>query len=94
MSKFRESELTKNLKNFEMKNNIEIKLERGLEGKIILKDATVKFDEEYGFINIKSEDTEFKINTTLVDEYQKNNDEILIYVESIIFKIKKYEEEI
>ncbi len=94
MSKFRESELTKNLKNFEMKNNIEIKLERGLEGKIILKDATVKFDEECGFINIKSEDTEFKINTTLVDEYQKNNDEILIYVESIIFKIKKYEEEI
>ena len=88
MPKFRESELTQNLKNFETKTKIELKIERGFDGKIILEDATVKYDAEYGFINIESKNAKFKINTTLVEEYQNNNDEIAIYMESMILKIK------
>lgn len=88
MPKFRESELTQNLKNFEAKTKIEIKFERGFDGNIILEDAIVKYDQEYGFINIEGKNVKFKINTTLVEEYQNNNDEIAIYMESMILKIK------
>ena len=88
MSKFREKELSENLKKFERKTKVELGFERGLEGNMILEEATVTYDEEYGFIYIKSKEAEFKINTTLVDNYEKNNTEISIYVESIVLKIR------
>ena len=88
MAKFRESELTNYLKDFENKTKIELKFERGLEGKMILEEGTVKYDRDFGFINIKGKQAEFRINTTLVDVYEKNDDEISIYIESIVLKIK------
>ena len=89
MTKFRESDLTENLKNFETETKTEIKFERGLDGRMILEDATIKYDADVGFINIQSKNAELKINTTLVDEYKKNNDEIIINLENIMVKMRK-----
>ena len=89
MSKFREIDLAKNLKKFENNTNIELLFEKGLNGKIILEKATIKYDEQYGFINIEGKNVEFKINTTLVEKYENNNDQIEINMESILLKIKK-----
>lgn len=89
MSKFREIDLAKNLKKFENNTNIELLFEKGLNGKIILEKATIKYDEQYGFINIEGKNAEFKINTTLVEKYENNNDQIEINMESILLKIKK-----
>ena len=50
MAKFNENELTEKLKEYESKGNIRLKLERGLDGKIELEDATVIYDEKTGFI--------------------------------------------
>ena len=52
MAKFNENELTEKLKEYENKGNIRLKLERGLDGKIELEDATVIYDEKTGFIKI------------------------------------------
>ena len=53
MAKFNENELTEKLKEYENKGNIRLKLERGLDGKIELEDATVIYDEKTGFIKKK-----------------------------------------
>ncbi len=87
MAKFRENDLTNILKNFKNKTKIQLKFECGLEGKMILEDATVIYDRDFGFINIKGKEAEFRINTTLVHAYEKNDNEISIYLESIILKI-------
>ena len=89
MSKFREIDLAKNLKKFENNTNIELLFEKGLNGKIILEKATVKYDNQYGFINIEGKNVEFKVNTTLVEKYENNNDQIEINMESILLKIRR-----
>ena len=43
MSKFKESELSENLKEYQDKCNIEIEFEKSLNGKINLEDATVEY---------------------------------------------------
>ena len=89
MAKFKESELTENLKEFQNKSTIELEFEKSIEGKLKLEETTVKYDEKRGFINIKSKDSSFKVNTTLVYGYEKIKGEISIDLESILLRIKK-----
>lgn len=89
MAKFKESELTENLKEFENKSTIELEFEKSVEGKIKLEEATVKFDDKKGYIHIDSKDSNFKINTTLVFGYEKIENEIDIDLESLLLKIRK-----
>ncbi len=89
MAKFKESELTENLKEFQNKTTIELEFEKSIEGKLKLEETTVKYDEKRGFINIKSKDSSFKVNTTLVYGYEKIKGEISIDLESILLRIKK-----
>ena len=61
MSRFKEKDLSEMLKEFDNKSMIEIKLENSLSGSILLKDATIKYDEKLGFINIEGKNTKLKI---------------------------------
>lgn len=89
MAKFRENELTENLKEFEKETTIELIFEKSIEGKMILENATVKYDDKIGYIYLKSKNGDFKINTTLVYGYEKIKDEIDIDLETTLLKIKK-----
>ena len=89
MAKFKEKELTKNLKEFENKSTLELEFEKSVDGKIRLEEATVKFDDKKGYIYIESKNCNFKINTTLVFGYEKVKDEIDIDLDTILLKIKK-----
>ena len=89
MEKFKESELTKNLQPFQEKTTIELEFEKSINGKLILEDTTVNYDYKNGFINIESKNGNFKINTTLVYGYGKENKEIYIDLESLLIKLKK-----
>lgn len=88
MSKFRENDLNEILKDFKEKRTIEIEFERSLDGTITLEDADISYDSKYGFININSKSGSFKINTTLVYAYEKELNEIVIDLETLIIKIK------
>lgn len=90
MAKFKESELTENLKEFQNASTIELEFEKSVEGKIKLEDTTIKYDEKKGFVNIESKDSIFRINTALVYGYEKTKGVIYIDLESILLKIKKY----
>ncbi len=89
MSKFKESELSENLKEFQNKCNIEIELEKSIIGKLKLEDATIIYNSKNGFINIESEKIKFKVNTTLVYKYEKIRDIIYIDLDYITLKIRK-----
>ena len=92
MAKFKESDLSENLKEFENKTTIEIEFEKSIDGKVKLEEATIKYDEKRGFINIENKDSNFKINTTLVYGYLKTEEEIQIDLETILLKIKRRRE--
>ena len=77
MAKFNENELTEKLKEYENKGNITLELERGLDGKIELEDATVIYDEKAGFIKISGKNCEIEINTTMVCKYEENGKYLL-----------------
>jgi len=85
MAKFNENELTEKLKEYESKGNIRLKLERGLDGKIELEDATVIYDEKTGFIKISGKNCEI----TMVCKYEENGNEIKIDLEEIMLKLIK-----
>ena len=89
MSKFKEYELIQKLHEFQNPTNIELEFEKDMDGKIILENATAKYDSKLGFINIESKNVKFKINTTLVYGYEIINDVIQISLESLVLKIKK-----
>lgn len=89
MAKFKESELTENLKGFQNNTTIELEFEKSIDGKIKLQEANIKYDHKRGYINIESRESNFKINTTLVYGYEKIEDEIHIDLESILLRIKK-----
>lgn len=89
MSRFKEKDLNEMLKEFDNKSMIEIKLENSLSGSILLKDATIKYDEKLGFINIEGKNTELKINTTLVYSYEIKNSIIKIELDYLMVYIKK-----
>ncbi len=89
MSRIREKDLTETLKEFDNKSNFEIEFENDLTGYIILKNVTIKYDGQTGFINIVGNDINLKINTTLVYMYEKNKNGIKIELESLIINIKK-----
>ena len=88
MEKFREQELDERLKFFENKADFEIELERSITAKMKLKNASICYDHETGFINIVSEDGIFKVNTTLVYKYETLEDGIKIDLETVVMKIK------
>ena len=89
MSRFREKDLPEILKEFQNKCNVELEFENNLSGNVILKDVTIKYYEEIGFINIEGKDTDLKINTTLVYFYEKDNNIIKIELETLVMYIKK-----
>lgn len=89
MAKFKESELTENLQEFEKETTIELEFEKSIDGKIKLENATVKYDKKTGYLTIQSDNNNFRINTTLVYGYEKINDEVDIDLETILLKIKK-----
>ena len=89
MAKFSEKELTEILKDFENKTDLELEFENALDGKVLLSNAKVEYDEKYGYIYITSDRGTFKINTTLVFEYEKLDDEIDINLDTLILKIRK-----
>ena len=89
MSRFKEKDLNEMLKEFDNKSMIEIKLENSLSGSILLKDATIKYDEKLGFINIEGKNTKLKINTTLVYSYEIKNSIIKIELDYLMVYIKK-----
>lgn len=88
MTKFRENELNEMLKDFKDKN-IELEFEKGIEGKIKLEKAVLEYDYQTGFINIKSDNGELEVNTTMVCSYEKVENEVRIDLETILLKIKK-----
>ena len=88
MAKFKESELTEKLQEFKNKSNIELEFEKGIEGKVKLEEATIKYDGKYGYIIIESKNCKLKINTTLVTGYEKIKDEIHIDLETLLLKFK------
>ena len=89
MPKIKEKELADVLKEYNNKSNFEIEFENDLTGYIILKNVTIKYDGQTGFINIVGNDINLKINTTLVYTYEKNKNGIKIELESLIINIKK-----
>lgn len=91
MAKFKESELTENLKEFQNKGNIELEFEKSINGKIKIEDATVIYNNKTGFINIESEKAKFKVNTTLVYKYEKIRETIYIDLEMLLIKLRKIE---
>ena len=74
MKKFKEFDLNENLQEFQEKTTIELNFERSIDGRFKLEDATIKYDEKKGFINIDSKNGNIKINTTLVYSYGKENE--------------------
>ena len=89
MAKFRESELTEILQEFQKNDTIELEFEKSITGKMKLEEANVNYDGKYGFINIKSKNSTFQINTTLVCGYEKIDDEINIDLETLLLKFRK-----
>ena len=89
MTKFGEKELIKNLKDFEENSKMELEFEKSINGKIILEQAKIEYDEKYGFINIVNNNSSFKINTTLVFGYERVEDEIFIDLDSLLLKLRK-----
>ena len=73
-----------------VKDNKQVSImEKSIDGKVKLEEATIKYDEKRGFINIENKDSNFKINTTLVYGYLKTEEEIQIDLETILLKIKR-----
>ena len=89
MAKFKESELSEKLKEFQEKCDIEIEFEKSISGKLKLEDAIIVYNNKNGFINIESEKTKFKINTTLVYRYEKVKEIVYIDLDNLMIKIKK-----
>lgn len=64
MIQLREKNLRKILEYFKNKDII-LEFNDGIIGKIEVKNAIIEYDE-YGFINIKNEKIDLKVNTTLL----------------------------
>ena len=64
MTQLKERKLRKILEYFKNKDII-LEFNDGIIGKIEVKNAIIEFDE-YGFINIKNEKIDLKVNTTLL----------------------------
>ena len=64
MTQLKERKLSEILEYFKNKDII-LEFNDGIIGKIEVKNAIIEFDE-YGFINIKNEKIDLKVNTTLL----------------------------
>lgn len=89
MARFKENELNEKLKEFQKADKIEIEFEKSIDGKLVLEGATIEYDYNTGFINIKSKIGTLKINTALVYRYEMINNEIQITLEDMVIKIGK-----
>ena len=68
-----ERDLKDALKDFKNKD-ILIELNDGIEGNICIKDATVMYDEENGYINIIGKNHKLRVNVTVLYRYQISED--------------------
>ena len=89
MAKFNENELTERLKEYENQSKINLEFERGIDGKIEIEEAKIKYNEQTGFIEIIGKQCDIQINTTMVCGYEKTENEIKIDLEEIMLKISK-----
>lgn len=87
MIKFKESELTENLQHFK-DTDIVIEFEQSLVGDIQIQNATIKYNKYDGFIYINSNVCKLKINTTLVNSYEKDDNYVYIKLDALNIKIK------
>ena len=90
MEKFTERELNDILQQFNGKNVIEIEFEKAFDGKMVLQDSKIEFDQKNGFINIDSKEGKFTINVTLIYNYYKKENEIQIDLDTLLIKIKMF----
>ena len=89
MKRIRESELEKNLKEFQ-NTNLQIEFENEVSGKIVAENGTVNFNREDGYIYINYDKGTLKINTTLVTGYEVEEKLVSIHFETLIIKIKRF----
>lgn len=89
MTKFKESELSENLKFLKNKGKLKLEFEDGIDGKMELDNVTVEYDYKRGFIKIKGEACDLDINTTLICGYEKDEDGVVIRLEAIGLKMKR-----
>ena len=88
MKKFKERELPEKLQEFQEKKVVEIEFDKSISGKLRLEETIIAYDSKNGYINIKSKNGNFTINTTLVYGYGIEDETIYIDLESLLIKIK------
>ncbi len=88
MAKFSEKELPKKLEKYKKVDLLEIVFSRGIDGNIVLKNATVDYEYENGFINIESQNGNIKINTALVSEFKTTDNKISLSLDSLVIKLQ------
>lgn len=69
----KERDLKEVLKDFKNRD-ILIELNDGIEGSIHIKDGSVIYDEENGYINIIGKEQKLRLNTTVLYKYQISED--------------------
>lgn len=89
MAKFNENELTEKLKEYEENAKINLEFERGIDGKIEIDNASVKYNHQTGFIKIFGEKCDLQVNTTMVCGYEKIGNVIKIDLDTVMLKITK-----
>ena len=73
MINIRERELKEVLKDFKSKDII-IEFDDGIEGIFKMRNASIIYDEEEGYINIVGNENSLKINTTIIYRYMVSED--------------------
>ena len=73
MVNMKESDLKEVVKDFKNKD-ITIEFNDGVEGILKIKNASIIYDEENGYINIISDENKLKINTTIIYRYMAEED--------------------
>ena len=87
----KERDLKEVLKDFKNRD-ILIELNDGIEGSIHIKDGSVIYDEENGYINIIGKEQKLRLNTTVLYKYQISEDKRIFGVRvdgQIEMKIQK-----
>lgn len=89
MSKIKENDLNRVLEEFKTPTTLELEFEKSINGRIKLENATITYDNKYGFIDIESQKASFQINTTLVYSYEIKDEIIYIDLDGVLLMIKK-----
>ena len=73
MVNMKERDLKEVVKDFKNKDII-IEFNDGVEGILKIKNASIIYDEENGYINIISDENKLRINTTIIYRYMAEED--------------------